>query len=320
MLVAIPLVLKLPNLKPWFGVGDFFQVIRLQPWRSLLGSRRVYDESEEARIDLARTFGDSLNPLNLQPLAELLNDPSYEVKIEAIRSLARSRSGFAGDRLLEILEDPERRALWDHAAWGLGELSHVPAVDCLIERLGESNPVRARAMAARALGKIGDHRAVEPLLKALREEDRHLHVVSSCCWALLHLDIQAEAESALEGILLLRAREERYELLSIFCRWMHLSDRWLLVSDSRTSAWQSMADYIEGMPARWTRPRQAVIEAFSKRDHLAIRDLLEKRVASLPEADTAIPVSLVAVLKNAEDWSPLSVLATAFLLFGPHST
>jgi HEAT repeat protein len=175
-------------------------------------------------------------------------------------------------------------------------------------------------MAARALGKIGDSRAVEPLLKALREEDRHLHVVSSCCWALLHLDVHAEAESALEGILLLRAREERYELLSIFCRWMHISDRWLLVSDSRTSAWQSLADYLEGMPTRWTRPRQAAIEAFSKKDHAAVRKLLEGRIESIATKDTTIPLSLLRVLRSTDEWSPLSVLASAFLLFGPQGT
>jgi hypothetical protein len=98
---------------------------------------------------------------------------------------------------------------------------------------------------------------------------------------------------------------------------MHISDRWLLVSDSRTSAWQSLTDYLEGMPAKWTRVRRDTIEAFSKKDHAAVRELLEARIPNVPAADRAIPSSLLQVLRKTEEWSPLSVLASAFLLFGP---
>jgi hypothetical protein len=101
---------------------------------------------------------------------------------------------------------------------------------------------------------------------------------------------------------------------------MHISDRWLLVSDSRTSAWQSLTDYLEGMPAKWTRARRDTIEAFSKKDHAAVRELLEARIPNVPDADSAIPLSLLKVLKTTVEWSPLSVLATAFLLFGPNAS
>ena len=118
---------------------------------------------------MARSLGDSPNPLNIAPLAELLQDPSFEVKTEAIRSLARARSEFAGRKLMEILEDDERRYLWDHTAWALGELGNAPAVALLIERLKPTSPVRARAMAARALGKIGYRQAIDSILQTLNE-------------------------------------------------------------------------------------------------------------------------------------------------------
>lgn len=319
MLFAIPLVLKLPNLKPWFGVGDFFLVMRHNPWRSLLGTRRIYNDEEAGRVQLARDLGESPNPLNLPPLAELLQDPAFEVKIEAIRSLARSGSPFAGEQLQAILADEERRSLWDHAAWGLGELRHEAALELLITRLDPSSPVRVRAMAARALGKLRRPEAVEPLLTTIQEEDNPLHVVSACCWGLLHLEAYDRADIALQALLRLREREERYEILSIFSRWLGFTDRWILVADSRSSAWESLREYLDTMPDRWIATRKETIDAFLQRDFAGIRVIYRERLAITPESTEERPVlqALGNILEGQSEWSPAFVLATAWLLLGP---
>ncbi len=316
MILCIPLASRLPNVKPWFGVTDFFSALRYTPWRSLMGRRRLLDEDEDHRIELARSLGDSRNPLNIEPLAELLQDPSLEVKIEAIRSLARSRSDFAGHKLVEILKDKERRSLWDHAAWALGELRYVSAVDLLIDRLGDSSPVRARAMAARALGKIGDPRAIDSVLRVLNEESRSLHVIAGCCWALLRLDAHEHADIAFRGLMKLREREERYEMLSIFSRWLDVTDRWILMSNSRATAWESLNAFLDEFSNDWRAERSAIVEIFQKMDRDGLEKSISERVASLQGEEKELPTSLLTVLKETSDWSPLCVLATVYLLLG----
>ncbi len=317
-LIAIPFVLRLPNLKPWFSVSDFFAVFRYNPVRSLLGNRHVYDEDESHRVQLARSLDDSPSPLNLQILHNLLRDPSYEVKLEAIRSLSRSKSPFAGKLLLDILEDPERRGLWHMAAYALGELRFREAVPTLIQCLDAEMPSRLRANAARALGKTGDLRAVEPILRALGKERDRYHVVASLTWALLYLKAEERADVAFESLLRLRDREERYELLSILSRWLQISDRWLLISDSETTAAKSLENYLTGFSPRWMETHRDTIESFQTRDFRKINQLLRNRLKLGGVHPEPVLTSLLTVLEEkAVDWSPLSVLATAWLLFDP---
>ena len=56
------------------------------------------------------------------------------------------------------------------AAAGLGELKDETAVDPLIEALKDEDKY-VRKNAAEALGKIGDRRAMEPLIEALGDKD-----------------------------------------------------------------------------------------------------------------------------------------------------
>jgi len=317
MLVTIPFVLKLPNLKPWFGVTDFFSIFRYNPVRSLMGSRFLYDEDETHRVDLARSLGDSPSPLNLNLLGELLRDPSFEVKQEAIRSLSRSRSTYAGTILLDILKDTQRRGLWDLAAWALGEIHYTEAVPALIDCLQPELPGRIRSSAARALGKIGDLRAVDPILNAMHQEREQLYVIASYAWALLFLDADKRADIAFECILRLRDREERYELLSILSRWLHITDRWLLISDSETTAARSLEIYLSGFSEKWLRRHQRIIGLFQARDFQGINRLLRKKIHAMgsDSRETALEGLLHVLETKADNWSPLSVLATAWLLF-----
>lgn len=315
MLFMIPFVMKLPNLKPWFSVTDFFAVFRYNPVRSLLGSRHLHDEDERQRIDLARSLNESPSPLNLQILENLLHDPSLEVKTEAIRSLAQSKSPFAGKLLLDILQNQERRGLWYLAAWGLGELNYTEAVPDLIRCLDPGLPARIRSNAARALGKIGDPRAIEPILEAMGNQDDRFHVMASYAWALLFLKADERVDYAFETILRLRDREERYELLSILSRWMDISDKWLLISDSETTTAASLENYLTGFSAKWLEARQDIIQPFRGRNFAEINRLLRARIEYKESRANPVIISLLNVLeKKAQDWSPLSVLATAWLL------
>lgn len=315
MIAAIPIALRLPNIRPWFGVADFFSALRYAPWRSLILPRQVYHEREELRIELARNLGDSPNPLNIPPLIELLRDPSYDVKVEAIRSLSYTRSDLAGDKLMEILNDNERRSLWGHATRALGELKHRPAVPLLTKRLSPDNPVRAIAHAARSLGKIGERSAAKPIFECLNRHGQPLHVVSSCCWALLKLDMHEYAETTFRVVGKLRLREERYELFSILARWIGITDRWLLISNSQVSTWQSLNEYLSDSPILHHIDMQAILDAFRDKRHRQIMQLVDDRLSTPGEMRQDLIISMRKVLGETDEWSPLFVLATAWLLF-----
>jgi len=84
-----------------------------------------------------------------------------------VRRRAARESAKTGDlaRLVLLLQDPHPRVA-EVAAEALGEAKYVPAVPALIECL-DAKSYMLRAEAAFALRRIGDPRAVEPLIALL---------------------------------------------------------------------------------------------------------------------------------------------------------
>ncbi len=316
LFLTIPIVRRLPNVRPWFGVGHFFTAIMNSPARTLLAIRNVYDETPERRLKLAHWFGMSVNPMSIEPLLALLNDPSFEVRTEAIRSLARTGSSLAGKELLQVLQDEERRALWDQAAWALGELQYHEAFDLLISRLSSETPGRVRITSARALGKLANDNATPHLLKVMKEEDVRLTLLAVCCLSLLHLDAKEHADETFRALLRLRNREDRYELMSEFCLWLEIPSSWLLRSSSAQSSWQSLNLHLDWRSASWKEERRKIITAFQEKEHSKIFDLMEKKLRKSYTDYYAPSRALAQVGRETGGWSHLSVLATAWLLFG----
>jgi hypothetical protein len=112
----------------------------------------------------------------------------------------------------------------------------------------------------------------------------------------------------------LREREERYELLSIFSRWIGVTDRWILMSNSRATAWESLHSFLDEFSGEWRVERSEIIGVFQERDREGLERIFEDRVAGLEGEARDLPSSLLAVLKESNDWSPLCVLATVYLL------
>ena len=141
-------------------------------------------------------------------------------------------------------------------------------------------------------------------------------MIAGCCWALLRLDAHEHADIAFRGLMKLREREERYEMLSIFSRWLGVTDRWILMSNSRATAWESLNAFLDEFSNDWKAERSAVVEIFQKRDRGRLEKSFSECVASLQGEEKELPTSLLTVLKETSDWSPLCVLATVYLLLG----
>jgi len=125
------------------------------------------------RKTAARVLGDIGGPKAVEALRAALRDVRKDVAADAARSLGRLGDRKSIPLLRTILDDPE--AVKDHniasgVLCALGELEAQEAVPRLLTVL-ESGASQLHGTAARALGRIGDRRAVGPLLPLLKRED-----------------------------------------------------------------------------------------------------------------------------------------------------
>ena len=119
--------------------------------------------------DVRRSAGwalEALGPPALEPLVDAFLDEDADVSAVAAQVL--ERIGWKLDT--RDLRTPSRReqAKWDICA-RIGTEAVVPVAAALRDRAW---PARARA--AKTLGKIGDARALEPLITALKDTDFHV--------------------------------------------------------------------------------------------------------------------------------------------------
>jgi len=311
-LIMIAAVKKLPNARPYFGLGDFFLSLTAGSLRAMLIQRKVYHEDERQRLGTARWLGTHATPMSIDPLIEMLRDPSFDVKAEAIRSLALTDSELASDMLIEILEDDDKRQLADHAAWALGQLRSKKAADVLITRLEPEWPRRIRAMAARALGKIGDQRAITSLLFLLETETASKYVISSACSALIQLNCHSELIFDKLGIM--TRREARLELLDALCTPLEITNEWLLRFLGNETAHEALLEYIEHRSKSWRAERNELIMAVKKQDIDAVKSLFALASGGAPYDKSEILATLRKSLGKLTLWEPIAVLASAWLL------
>jgi len=304
---------KLTNTRPHFGVTDFFSSLSSGFVRSSLARRHIFHEDETRRANVARWFGEHINPVNLDPLLRLLTDPSYDVKVATIRSLARTGSPTAGERLLSLLRDREKRHLADHAAWALGELGYEPACGALVELLASHEPSRVRAMAARALGKIGRREAVVPLLEVVRDPTARPHELASACRSLIRLKAIAHSEAIFDTFAALDDRQERFELADALCEVLDVTNRWLLVSDS-DSLYHCLVAFTERQSPEWLQQREDEVRALRDRDAERIAELLSVASGEEPYADSRRILALRRSLGKTDRFQALTVIAAAWLL------
>lgn len=313
----IVLVRRLPNTHPNFEMDDFFGTLRNNPVRTLFAQRRLYSEDESRRMSLARWLGQSDNPLSINSLIEMTTDPSYDVKTEAIRSLGLSGSKAAGAALLEILKDPDRLHLADHVAWALGELKYQPAVPSIRKGLSPEFPNRIRAMAARALGRIGDPGAIPDLIATFEDPDTSLHIKSSCMRALVALNARDYAREIFVGVDQLGTRNERFELVAACGEWMHTPIEWVLRANAKTTLTEAIAIQAEEMPDAWLRIRGDLLESLVSHDRNALIRAFDAEIPFRPEQDQDLFKALATVIRQSEKWTATSALAAAIVIFAP---
>lgn len=132
--------------------------------------RYQFAHEEEAMVKATARLGQAQSPLTVDELLEALTDPRFNVRFEAIVTIARMPADpRLINALVEILNGTEL-ALEGVAAWALGRMGHGHAVPVLREKL-DSPYQSIRAHSARALGKLKDTDSIPLLLQRLEHEN-----------------------------------------------------------------------------------------------------------------------------------------------------
>lgn len=231
-----------------YGMRQFTGIfLRGNPFLAM-GSliRYQFAHDEEGAVKATEQLGQAKSALTVDELLEALADPRFNVRFEAIVTIARMPPDpRLVNALIEILNGTEL-ALETMAAWALGRLGHPSARPHLHEKL-DSTYHSVRAHSARALGKLKASECIPILLERLaRETDKGLQMAYVS--ALGNLKATAAADRILAILYETTNRGARLEVALALARLVGDEHHFIqLVRASRgdlgTSAAQQLATF-----------------------------------------------------------------------------
>jgi len=175
---------------------------------SLIGYHLAQDE--RTAVSVTERLGQTRSGLTVDELLESLSDPRFNVRFEAIISIARTRPDpRLTEALVNILNGSEL-ALSVIAAWALGRIGDPGAVEPLRAALhSEYRSIQAHSV--QALGTLGDQEIAPLLLERLKSEtNKGLQMAYAA--ALGKLEVK---EAASEILSLLKTTENEGARLSL---------------------------------------------------------------------------------------------------------
>ena len=140
--------------------------------------KTLKDADDDVREGAAEALGKIKDRRAVEPLIEALKDEDDDVRRAAAEALGRIGDGRAVGALENVLRKGGKAVVRIWAAYALVRINkNEKAFQYLLTRLKDKDP-DIRRLVAYALGEIGDGRAVEPLIEALKDESWHV------CWSV----------------------------------------------------------------------------------------------------------------------------------------
>jgi len=193
--LAVPLISRLRTRKGDIPVGTALARMMVgNPLQSVRNLYTIYAASAPAsKARAARGLGHARTALAVSDLAAQLDDPSQEVREEAVAALGSIGTGEAAEALIRKIDDPGT----DLDAQILRALRRTPtaAVPAALARLTAADRETV-SEAARLLGRAGHADAV-PALVRLLEETTDPKIAEACAEALGHLRANEAAPALL---------------------------------------------------------------------------------------------------------------------------
>jgi MFS family permease len=289
---------------------------------SLFRYYRARDERQT--VVMTERMGTTKSPLTVDELLEALKDPRFNVRFEAIISIARMHSD---PRLVEALcniVDGTELSLSVIAAWALGRIGDEQAVATL--RRGLDSDYRSiRAHCARALGTLGDTSIAPLLLERLKmETDKGLRIAYSSALGNLRsieslpklLDVLATTEN--EGA--------RMELALALARIVGHEHHFIrLLRQCRQDKGTAISQDVSGLKRRLALAGTEVnrilsdcADAFAKEDFTQATSLLARLIRALP-ADAYSPHSKAILDECARRFEAHQAGRPEYLLLALHT-
>jgi hypothetical protein len=281
-----------------FGVGQFAGMFfRGNPFLAMGAMVRYYmAKDERATVTMTEALGQAKSPLAVDELLETLQDPRFNVRYEAIVSIARMPPDpRLTAALLDVLDGTEL-ALGTAAAWALGRIGDPTAIPMLRQTL-DSKYHSIRAHSARALGALQDKESIPLLLERLQnEQDRGLQMAYSSALGNL------EAEQATPLLLsLLRSTQNpgaRLELALSLARIIGDEHHFIQLlrqarSDLGTTAAQALDDFKRKLVRARLMP-DALAAEWDATTLLMARNDLHNGVLHLGRSLSRLPADLFA--------------------------
>ena len=147
--------------------GLFLQGNPLRAFESMIRYHRAHDE--RAAVFMTERLGQAQSHLPVDELLDALRDPRFNVRYEAIISIARMRPDpRLTDELIAIMQG-KSPALSVIAAWALGRMADARALPPL--RDGLNSTYRSiQSHCARSLATLGDRESIPELLTRVQDE------------------------------------------------------------------------------------------------------------------------------------------------------
>ncbi len=268
-------------------VGMFLQGNTLLAIGTML--RYYHAPDEEIRVSFTQRLGYANSPLSNHELIEALNDPSFNVRYEAIIAIANSRPApELVDALLLVLGGNEPD-LSVNAAWALGRIGDKSAIYALRETL-LSDYTLLRARSARALATLGDTASIPSFLDYFHgETDPGLRIAYAQSLGKLRYD-QA-IDEMLSFLLSLDDNMLRSEMSLALGR---------IVGDERhyISIWRQLKNDFE------TSTAKLILSLKSELSHLGaggdeLKDLADRACSAFARGDNQNAACLLADLVRA---------------------
>jgi HEAT repeat protein/sugar phosphate permease len=277
------------------GMGGFAGIfLRGNPFLALEAVVRFHlAKDEDAAVRMTERLGTSKSPLTVEELLDALEDPRFNVRIEAVIAVARhGPDQRLIDALAEVLNGPEP-ALSTVAAWALGRMGDARALESLRQAARSSRYRSVRAHSVRSLGVLGDQASVPFYLHEVAEEtDVGLQLAYSA--VLGRLQVTEATGRLLELLASSPSSSSRREMALALARLVGEENNFVsLLRQCDQEAGTPMAQAVLALRKRLDKGEDGAGAAGSLLDQCAktlARQELEPGLAQLAEAIALLPV------------------------------
>ncbi len=253
MLLSLPLA-RLMKADNEYGLGQFAGIfLRGNPFLAM-GSLIRYQSarSEQDVVISTERLAEAKSLLTVDELLDALHDPRFQVRVEAVISIARMPSE---PRLIEALGEilhGTELALSTMAAWALGRIGNDDAIHTLQAAL-DSPYHSIRAHSARALGKLKAD-ALVPMLHSRLQTETDTGLQMAYASALGNLQAKAAVDDLLQLLYTTTNPKARIELALALARLIGNEHRFIqLVRAARADLGTGVAQALTAVKKKFER-------------------------------------------------------------------